>query len=358
MTTYRIHQKADMPKSARPIVILGAGSIIRDAHLPAYRKAGFSVAGIYDIRPEAAREKAAQFGVDTVYTSLEEAVNAAPAGAVFDIAVPAGAVLELVEALPDEAAVLIQKPMGRNLAEARQILGVCRSKRLKAAVNFQLRYAPFVIAARGLIDQGAIGDLHDLEMRLTCYTPWHLWPWLEEEDRVEIRYHSIHYIDLIRSFLGNPRGIQAKTVKHPAAMKLDSIRTNIIFDYGDVIRANITTNHGHNYGDRHQESYLKWEGSAGAIKIRLGLLLNYPDGVPDAFEYCTSADGSAEWTPVEIEGTWFPDAFIGSMSNLQRYAEGSAVDIPTSVEDAIHTMRAFEAAHAASDQGGVDPSAL
>ncbi len=37
-----------MPAHQRPIVIIGTGGIVADAHLPAYRKAGFQIAGLYD----------------------------------------------------------------------------------------------------------------------------------------------------------------------------------------------------------------------------------------------------------------------------------------------------------------------
>ena len=35
--------------------------------------------------------------------------------------------------------------------------------------------SPFILAAKGLIEQGAIGDLHDMEVRVMVYTPWQLW---------------------------------------------------------------------------------------------------------------------------------------------------------------------------------------
>ena len=38
-----------LPRTERPIVIVGAGGIVRDAHLPAYRLAGFRVHGICDL---------------------------------------------------------------------------------------------------------------------------------------------------------------------------------------------------------------------------------------------------------------------------------------------------------------------
>jgi len=80
--------------------------------------------------------------------------------------------------------------------------------------------------------------------------------------------------------------------------------------------------------------------------------MNYPDGEPDAFEYCVLRDGEAPaWNSVDIEGTWFPDAFIGSISSLMRYVEGSTDTLPTAVEDAFQTMAVVEAACQSSAAG-------
>ncbi len=46
--------RAPRPKVARPIVVIGAGGIVHDAHLPAYRKAGFPVAALVDVNQEKA----------------------------------------------------------------------------------------------------------------------------------------------------------------------------------------------------------------------------------------------------------------------------------------------------------------
>lgn len=351
MAPYTITQTAVLPKQARPIVSIGGGGIVHDAHYPAYRKAGFSVAGIFDLKPERAHWMADQFTVPTVYTTLAEAAVQAPRDAIFDVAVPAGHILDVLRALPDGRAVLIQKPMGENLSQARAILALCEAKNLTAAINFQMRWAPFILAARSLIEQGAIGEVHDLEVRVTVYTPWHLWPFLQQVPYAEILYHSIHYIDLVRSFLGDPTGVYAKTVRHPKLPQMQS-RTNLIFDYGDLLRCNVETNHHHEYGLRHQESYVKWEGTQGAIKAKLGLLMNYPTGVPDAFEYCVLAENQEpQWQSVAIDGSWFPDAFIGSMASLMRYVDGETDQLPTAVADAFHTMSVADAACRSSDAG-------
>ena len=347
-----IAQKAQLPQNIRPIVSIGVGGIVHDAHYPAYQKAGFAIAGLYDPNTERAQWMAETFGVATLYESLAQAATQAPADAVFDVAVPASQIIHVLRQLPDRRAVLIQKPMGDNLAQARDILELCRAKGLTAAINFQMRWAPFIIAARSLIAQGAIGEVHDMEVRVTVYTPWQLWPFLQEVPHAEILYHSIHYIDLVRSFLGDPTGIYAKTVKHPSLTSMDGSRTNLIFDYGDVLRCNVETNHHHAYGLRHQESYVKWEGTRGAIMAKMGLLMNYPQGEPDAFEYCILTEAEEPvWRAVAIEGSWFPDAFIGSMSSLMRYLNGETHTLPTSVEDAFRTMQVVDAACRSSDAG-------
>lgn len=348
------NQHPKMPERARPIVMLAAGGIVRDAHLPAYKLAGFPVAGIYDIDHAKASALAGEFGIPRVYASLAEAVASAPKEVVFDVAVPAAGLEEVIAALPDGAAALIQKPFGENLEQARRLRDLCRSKSLKAAVNFQLRYAPYIMAARSMIESGVIGDLHDVAVRVTVYMPWHLWTFLEGIPRVEILYHSVHYVDLVRSFLGEPTGVYAKTVKHPSTEKLASTRTNIALDYGNLIRANISANHGHNFGLRHQQSYVKWEGTRGAIKARLGLLMNYPKGEPDALEYCTLGDDGepGEWQGLPLEGSWYPHAFIGTMASVMRFANGETDELPTSVDDAFKTMAVVEASYQSDASGG------
>ncbi len=345
-----------MPAGRFPIVILGAGGIVRDAHLPAYRLAGFEVRGISNRTRSRAEELAAAFGIPDAHGSVGEAVAAAPADSVFDLALPPSHFVGALEELPDGAFVLIQKPMGETFAEARAILDVCRRKELKAAVNCQLRYAPFVLAARHLIAEGFLGELLDMEMRLTVYTPWHLFPFVDGLPRLEIAYHSVHYIDLVRAFLGDPRSVHARTVTHPESTGLASVRSAILMDYPDPVRATITTNHCHHFGSKHQESYLKWEGTRGAIRARVGLLMDYPNGAGDCFEICELKDGKpGEWREIPLEGSWFPHAFIGTMAQVMRAKEGSEPVMPTSVEDVIRTMACVEAAYESDRRGGVHP---
>src|SRR5882762_2686275 len=126
------------PKHLRPIIVIGAGGIVRTAHLPAYKKAGFPVIGLMDEAPGKAAELASERGIQHTFASVADAVRFAPPDAVFDIAVPASQLVRVLPQLPDGATVLMQKPMGETIAEARAIRDLCRSKGFVAAVNFSL----------------------------------------------------------------------------------------------------------------------------------------------------------------------------------------------------------------------------
>ena len=334
------------PASPRPIVVIGAGGIVNDAHLPAYRKAGFPVACVFDVDSSRAKATAARFGV-AVAPSLAAAFSAP--GAVFDIAVPPNHVLEVLQAAPTGAAVLIQKPMGRDLEDARKIRQICREKHLVAAVNFQLRYSPMMLALHDAIVKGLLGELLDVEFRLCVNTPWDLFPFLKKLDRVEILVHSVHYLDLARHLLGEPTGAYARTVQHPRYPDLKSTKTTAILNYGQRVRCALSLNHDFEFGSSHESATLTVQGTKGAAVITLGLLLNYPTGKPETFEIRT-ADG--EWTNVPLIGQWFPDAFIGTMASLQRFVSGEDKMVWTNVEDAYRTMALVEACYQSDATGG------
>ncbi|MFV0606444.1 MAG: Gfo/Idh/MocA family protein [Niabella sp.] len=350
--------KLNLPKNPRPIVIIGAGGKENDAHLPAYKMAGFKVLGIFDVQKNKAESLKKNFPfVGKVYGSLNELIiDAQTHHAVYDVALPAAFHAQTLEKLPKKSAALMQKPMGNTWEDAKQIVEICKERELTAAVNFQLRYAPHMIAAKEMIEE--LGDIYDLELMVNVYTPWHLWDFLFDMPRVEILYHSIHYLDLIRSFAGNPERIYASTKQHPKMMDLASTRTTAILDYPGCLQARVITNHGHEFGLKHQASYFKIEGTKGAIKIKIGLSLDYPHGMPSTFEYFLLNEKEKGWQEVAIEGDWFPEAFIGTMAVLQNHLNDPKIPLPHSVEEALETMRLVEAAYNSSESGGTKLSTI
>ena len=325
-----------MPKNPIGIVIIGAGGIVSDAHLPAYKKAGFKVLGIFDPLKEKAEKCSKDFNIERIYSSEEEALS--EQNVVFDIAVPPQVLLDIVKKIPDGSICQLQKPMGNSMKDAAEIKKVIKEKKIIACVNLQLKFSPMMIALRDAINKGMIGDITELEVSLSVKTPWHLWPFLESLENVEVPLHSIHYLDWIRSVLGNPKSVHCKSVKHPSVPKLADARSSIILEYDRDLRCCLSINHTHDteiHGMKHSHAYARVEGLKGAAYIRFGLLLNYPKGEPEEIEIST--DG-VSWTKVDKVGTWFPDAFIGTMASLQRYAAGEDKELLHSVDNAYETM--------------------
>jgi predicted dehydrogenase len=342
-----LRQRWEPPARPRPIVFIGAGGIVNDAHAPAYRSGGFPLAGVYDPDPVRARSTAAKWGVERVCESFEQA--AAIPGAIFDVAVPPQVLRETVERLPRGCVALLQKPMGVDLADATRIRGACRERGIRAAVNLQLRFAPSMLALQSAIERGLLGRVVELEVHVNCRMPWELWPFLEGLERMEIALHSIHYLDTIRALLGEPRSVFARTVRHPDAPKLASSRTTAILDYGDDVRCALSINHHHKHGTRHQSSEMRVEGTLGAAVVVMGVNLDYPRGRPDSIEIATEGEA---WERVPLVGNWFPDAFFARMSQVQRFACGEEASLVGSVDDAWRTMALVEALYRSNASGG------
>jgi predicted dehydrogenase len=61
----------EKPGRCFPILIIGAGGIVKDAHLPAYRLAGFPVWGLYNRTRDRADAQAKEFEVANVFNDLD-----------------------------------------------------------------------------------------------------------------------------------------------------------------------------------------------------------------------------------------------------------------------------------------------
>jgi predicted dehydrogenase len=323
-------------------VILGSGGIVRAGHLPAYQAAGFEIAGIYDVRRKAALSTARDFRIERVFTTLHEALSTPDA--VFDIAVPAAQIVSVLREIPRGSAVLIQKPMGQTLVEARSIVRSVRARRLVAAVNFQLRFSPNVLALRDLLGRGSLGKVRDVEVRIVAETPWSTWKFLRGIPRLELLYHSIHYLDLMRALFGEPEGVIGSARTDAAFPGLADTRSAFELVYPRGPRVTLRTNHAHEFGPVRRVSEIRVEGMRGAALLRMGVNLDYPSGKPDTLE--VALDRS--WRYVPLTGSWFPEAFEGTMANLQRFVSGEDRVLETRVEDALRTMALVEACYTAS----------
>ena len=156
-------------KEAR-IGVMGAGFIVRDVQLVAYRQASFNVAAIASRSYEVAQEVAAVREIPKVYETVEELV-ADPAISILDIAIPPDKQLDVVRAAVRQAdhikGILCQKPLATNYAEACQIVRLCDDAGITLAVNQNMRFDQSIRALKTVLERGYLGEpvLATIEMR-------------------------------------------------------------------------------------------------------------------------------------------------------------------------------------------------
>ncbi len=334
------------PEQRRPIALVGAGGIVEVAHLPAYRRAGLEVVGIYDLDQERSSILAARHGIPRVYPTLE-ALLEDPYVAVVDIAVLPEAQPEIaLRALEAGKAVLCQKPLALNLEAAQAIAQRAKTLGLPVVVNQQLRYSESLTVARALVEQGAIGEPTFMRFEVDVLTDWTRWPWLAQSPQLEIRYHSIHYLDAVRALFGNPEQVFCMAARSLTQQVQGETRTISSLIYPGTRRALVTANHENPGGDPRAE--FRIDGTGGAIRGTLGLMYDYPHGRLDTLELRSQHTGG--WLPYPVSTRWIPDAFAGPMKALLTSLH-SGSEAPSSARDNLGTVRLLEALYQSMNLG-------
>ena len=219
---------------------------------------------------------------------------------------------------------------------------------------------PAALAMRNLIERGLLGEIYQVSFLINVLTPWDLWPWIVQGKTVEVMYHSIHYLDTIRALLGRePQLVFADGSTVPGFSTNGETRTTIQLIFDGQLRATVVDTHHNIGGLSDQYATLRVEGTEGSAVAELGLLKNYPTGAPDSFRYMSRRLQPGTWITCDLAGSWFPDAFIGTMASVMRGIEGTQGAPETSVRDNLGTMRIVLAAYRSmAEHRAIDPSSL
>ena len=347
-----IHPPLPKKKDFR-IGILGSGFIVNDCHLVSYRKAGFNPVAIASRSPENAMKVAARHGIPKTYVTYEQLLDD-PEIEVLDIAVPPNAQLALIKAacerkiakgiLSQLKGILAQKPLGMNYAEALEAVEACEQAGITLAVNQNMRYDQSVRAAKTLLENGTIGDpvFATLDMRGVP----HFMPWQEELGWVTLRIMSIHHIDCLRYWFGNPEGIYCSTRTDPRTKfpHTDGICTYIL-EYANGLRCVVIDDiwTGPAKEGCPADIGIKWriEGTNGVAIGDIGWCKD-PYTSPSTIRYASKGDKEfhePRWTE-----SWFPDAFAGTMGQLLIALE-TGKEPAISGRDNLKTMACVDACY-------------
>jgi len=339
----------DIPDAIKvPIAIVGAGGIVDGAHLPAYKIAGLEVIGIFDVDQTKAKDVASRHGIPRAYATLEELL-ADPKSVIVDIAVPAALQPDIFfKVAAAKKHILAQKPMATTVADGVKMAESVSANGIVAAVNHQLRFEEGMAAAHKMVELGWVGKVTNVTIEVNLVTPWEMWPWVKDLDRLEIMLHSIHYHDVIRWFLGEPNTVFCVAGRTHGQYPKGETRTISTYSYDEGVTALVHANHINRGGDNKAE--FRIDGDKGSIRGTLGLLYDYPVGLVDTLEVNSQVVPTDGWTPYPVTTRWFPDAFRGTMGSVMRAIEDGS-PLRTSVADTVGTLRLVEALYQSMDSG-------
>jgi predicted dehydrogenase len=302
------------------IGVVGAGFIVRDCHLVAYQQAGFRTVAITSRTASRAEEVARLRGVPKVYRNHKE-LAADPDVSVIDIAVPPQFQLQIVRDVLEHGksvrGILAQKPLAMSPADAREIVLRCEDAGVMLAVNQNMRHDQSVRACKDILNRGWLGEvvLASIDMRAIP----HWMPWSEGLRSLSTYIMSIHHLDCLRYWLGDPVRIFASTRPDPRTKFEHADGVNLyILEYESGARA---------FGCDDVWTGPVREGSAGKIGVSwrvegtAGLACGeigwprYPTHTPSTLEFTCQRFGD-RWHSPRWNTAWFPEAFRGTMGEL------------------------------------------
>src|SRR5687768_648398 len=141
---YRLRHLPDLPADRTPgIGCVGAGFIMADCHLVAYRAAGFNPVAIASQDPKKARAVADRHSISAAYRHYEEVLEDRRVE-VLDVAVPPDVQFDVIKAAVAHKdhirGILAQKPLGMDYAQAKEIVRLCDEAGIVLAVNQNMRF--------------------------------------------------------------------------------------------------------------------------------------------------------------------------------------------------------------------------
>jgi len=191
--------------------VLGAG-FISDYHLAGLRAAGADLVTIASASGASAARQAERYGIAAVADDYHALLARHDIDAVI-IATPDATHAPLAHAaIAARKAVLLQKPMAANTAEAAQLARAAERAGVLLCVSFMHRYFAEVAAARELLAANAIGPLYSIRQRnATPGANWAAWFYDRTQTGGVVQQLGVHGIDLLRHLCGEIVAVRATT---------------------------------------------------------------------------------------------------------------------------------------------------
>ena len=256
--------------------------------------------------------------------------------------------------------VLCEKPLARNLAEARDLVRIVERVKVVAMVNHQLRFLPLRVRIKQLIDAGYLGDPHAATIvvhRSSLNDPYDRpFGWLMEQEKAGgmLGATGAHHIDALRWWLGEVKSVAGATATMVPRRRLPDSATMARVDADDNYAVLLRFANGA-LGTIHVTATVGFEGdeeitlsgSSGTLRIREDRLYGAQVGETALAEIVTpdrQSDGLPEFSHYLARPT-----ALSQRSWVRAIRLGEP--IVTSFADGVKVQELLDAVARSSQQG-------
>jgi len=282
--------------------VIGSGGIARRRTIPEgiVKAQNTELSAVFDIDQQANFEVAEQYNAEQA-ASISALLDT-DCQAVY-VATPAHAHAEQVRACAEAGKhVLCEKPLGMTVAEAEEMIALCRRKDVKLGCAFMMRFVAQHRKALELIREGMLGRLAYARAQLSCWYPPIEGAWRQDPTTGAggaLIDMGGHCIDLLEMFFGQIRKVScfiSNTVHNYKSE--DSATAMLFFDNGALG----TVDTFFCIPDNSSKNVLELYGAKGSILAR-GTIGQAPAGEMTAFLEQGAGDYDAQQARAEGQGT-------------------------------------------------------
>lgn len=330
--------------------VIGCGGIADRRTLPGMMEANNAeLIAVMDTNGESAERVKEKYGAKYAFSDMNELLAIDEIEAVY-IASPVFCHKAQVEAAAKAGKhILLEKPIGIDIAEAEEIIKICENTNVKLGVGFMMRYAAYHEKMKEIIAEGKIGKLVSARAEFTCWYPTMDNCWRQDAKLSgggAMMDMGIHCIDLIRYITG------AEFTDVAGIVDNQVFKYNGVEDAGYIVSrlsngAVAYVGANFNIPDKIAKCALEFYGTAGSLtavgtlsQIETGsveLVCGNSDAAYDAMQNKTMAE------PVKLE------VKLGNMYTKEIEGFGKAVldegEIPVTAFDALQAQKVVEAAY-------------
>lgn len=218
------------------VLLIGAGSM-GNMHGLAFAKMENAVlAGIVDKNLEKAKELAGTLQT-TAFQTFEEAIETLEKVDVVSICLPTPFHKPFLKKAADQGLhVICEKPLARNLNDAREMIEYCKEKDVKLFVGHVVRFFPEYVRAKKIIEEGTIGNTAVVRTYRGGAFPYGSDDWYADYESSGglVLDMIIHDFDFLRWCFGEVERVFAKSIKDGNQKRIDYSLVTLRFKNGVI----------------------------------------------------------------------------------------------------------------------------